>query len=402
MRSSIITGTSYLPGTVLDSTVHRRVMNLNVLICDTIVLGGSFQVPGNTKRIIEIDRRDDRVVVDGFVQINKRVFHVLQRVSIGNEVYSYTDVRGVSELINYLASDQSVVSLRNFVSDLVVTKSAESSDFEASAMYRENCTDPVLSNMDNEGSSIYDTIDGFKEQYLIDAVLDGFEDNLTMYSCLDYYDTELAGLNYCRDIIKNLSPDEIFTSGIVTTYDILSNDGTGVKFDIIRQLAKPYLSDKYELNRNSEIYLTNPVLSKDEFFRYLCSDRRYVNRQKAQLEPITKFSQELMGWLTMIHNCIIEGQFTYILPEGSIKNACTGMSSCKYWENYKFKRCMQDFTTVFSELIDFSSAREFDISVTQTEELFISFREKDKIRTLYFDLLLTSILSYGLIRNVNA
>ena len=402
MRSSIITGTSYQPGTVLDSTVFRRVMNLNILTCDTITLGGQFQIPGNIKRIIEIDRKDDKVVVNGFVQIDKQIFHVLQRVAIANEVYAYTDVRGVSELINYLSSNQRVSSLRNFVSDLVVTKSADTSDFEASAMYRENCTDPVLSNMDNEGSSIYDTIDGFKEQYLVDAVLDGFEDNLSMYSCLDYFDTETAGLNYCRDIIKNLSPDEIFTSGIVTTYDILSNDGTGVKFDIIKRLTGPYLNDKYELNRNSEIYLSNPVLSKDDFFRYLCSDRRYVNRQKAQLEPITKFSQELMSWLTMIHNSIIEGRFRYILPEGSIKNACTGTTSCNYWMNYKFRQCMRDFTTVFSELIDFSSAREIDISVTQTEELFISFRENNRIRTLYFDLLLTSILSYGLIRNVNA
>ena len=402
MRSSLITGTSYLPGTVLDSTVHRRVMDLNALVCDSLTLGGAFQIPGNLKRIIEIDRKDDSVVINGFVNIDKQVFHLIQRVAIGNEVYSYTDVRGISMLINFIASNQSVSSLRDFVSDLVIAKSTDSSDFEESAMYRENCNDPVLSNMDNEGSSIYDTIDGFKEQYLVDAVLDGFEDNLTMYSCLDYFDAEEAGLDYCRDIIKSLTPDEIFTSGIITTYDILSNDGTGAKLDIIRQLTKPYLNDKYELNRNSEIYLTNPVLSKDEFLRYLCSNRRYVNRQRSQLEPVVKFSQELMNWLTMIHSSIIEGRFTYILPERSIKNACTRMTSNNFCLNYKFRQGMREFTTVFSELIDFSSAREFDISITPTEELFISFREKDKIRTLYFDLLLTSVLSYGLIRNVNA
>ena len=399
MRSSILSRTSYQPNTVLNSTVFRKVMNLNIPNVDTLRLGGSLPIPGKLTKIIEVERNSDSIVINGFVAIEKEVFHVMHKVLMGNNTYVYTDVNGVSSLIKYL-TDESVSSLRGFVSDLIVAKTDDTSMFEESSRLRECCTD-LISNLDNEGSSIYETIDGFKEQYLVDAVLDGFEDDYTMYSCLDFFDAGEAKSAYCRDIVKSMSQDDIFTSGVVTTYDILSLDGTGARFDVIRQLSKPFMNDNYTLNRASEIYLSNPVCNKDEFLRYLCNDRRYINGQMAQLEPVSVFSQELMNWLTTMHSCIFEGQFTYILPEGSIKNARAGLGCNNYLKNYKFIQCMKDFTSAFSELIDFSSAREIEISITQTEDMYVRFRDKDRVRTLYFDLLLTCCLSYGLIRNVN-
>lgn len=407
MRSSIITGTSYLPGTVLDSTVSRKVMNINHeqpgQDAINLTLGGTFPINGKLTRIVEREVENDKLTINGFIEYNKVVYHVLQRVCIKNNIFAFCDIRGISALIKAVTGNQSVYALRDFVSDVVI-EVADPCESQDLMLVRENLRDPVWSNLDNEGSSIYESVDAFNENYLVDDLMETLCDHQAIYAGLEgmAFDVfgDVSGLQLAKDIVRSMSDDDILTSGIVSTFDILSSEGYGNKLDVLRQLTFPY-TDKtaVDISKTSENFISCPVLQESDFNKYLCNNRVFTNNTISR-KNITTITQEMMKWLNVMHRCIAEGYFKYILPERGIKNISID-SDYNLSTDFMLARAMSDFESIFGELIDFSSAREFDIGISKSEELYIRYKDKEGIKILYFDLLLMCVLSHGLIRYVN-
>lgn len=407
MRSSIITGTSYLPGTVLDSTVSRKVMNINHeqpgQDAINLTLGGTFPTNGKLTRIVEREVENDKLTINGFIEYNKVVYHVLQRVCIKNNIFAFCDIRGISALIKAVTGNQSVYALRDFVSDVVI-EVADPCESQDLMLVRENLRDPVWSNLDNEGSSIYESVDAFNENYLVDDLMETLCDHQAIYAGLEgmAFDVfgDVSGLQLAKDIVRSMSDDDILTSGIVSTFDILSSEGYGNKLDVLRQLTFPY-TDKttVDISKTSENFISCPVLQESDFNKYLCNNRVFTNNTISR-KNITTITQEMMKWLNVMHRCIAEGYFKYILPERGIKNISID-SDYNLTTDFMLVRAMSDFESIFEELIDFSSAREFDIGISKSEELYIRYKDKEGIKILYFDLLLMCVLSHGLIRYVN-
>ena len=407
MRSSIITGTSYLPGTVLDSTVSRKVMNINQEHPEQsaidLTLGGTFRINGKLTRIIERELDNDKIIINGFIKFNNNVYHVLQRIIFDKKIFAFCDVRGISALVAAVTRNQYVYSLRDYVSDMVIGVT-DPVEFDDLIITRENMRDPVWSNLDNEGSSIFDAVDAFNENYLVDDLMETLSDHNAIYSGLEgmAYDVygDDSGLALAKDIVRSMSDDDILTSGIISTFDILSNEGYGTKTEVLQQLSLPYTGKtNVEMTKTSENYVINPVLQVDDFNKYLCNNRVFVNSAVSK-KNITTITQEMMRWLTDMHTSISEGYFKYTLPEKEILNISIGSNS-DLPTDFMLVKAMNDFESVFAELIDFSSAREFDIGISKSEELYIRYKDKAGMYVLYFDMLMMCVLSHGLIRYVN-
>lgn len=407
MRSSIITGTSYLPGTVLDSTVSRKVMNINQEHPEqsaiNLTLGGTFRINGKFTRIIERELDHDKNIINGFIKFNNNVYHVLQRIIFDKKIFAFCDVRGISALVAAVTRNQYVYSLRDYVSDMVIGVT-DPVEFDDLIITRENMRDPVWSNLDNEGSSIFDAVDAFNENYLIDDLMESLSDHVAIYSGLEgmAYDVygDTSGLALAKDIVRSMSADDVLTSGIISTFDILSNEGYSTKTEVLQQLSLPYTGKtNVEMTKTSENYIINPILQVDDFNKYLCNNRVFVNSDVSK-KNITTITQEMMRWLTDMHVSISEGYFKYTLPEREILNISIGSNS-DLPTDFMLVKAMNDFESVFAELIDFSSAREFDIGISKSEELYIRYKDKTGMHVLYFDMLMMCVLSHGLIRYVN-
>lgn len=407
MRSSIITGTSYLPGTVLDSTVSRKVMNINQEHPEqsaiNLTLGGTFRINGKFTRIIERELDHDKNIINGFIKFNNNVYHVLQRIIFDKKIFAFCDVRGISALVAAVTRNQYVYSLRDYVSDMVIGVT-DPVEFDDLIITRENMRDPVWSNLDNEGSSIFDAVDAFNENYLIDDLMELLSDHVAIYSGLEgmAYDVygDTSGLALAKDIVRSMSADDVLTSGIISTFDILSNEGYSTKTEVLQQLSLPYTGKtNVEMTKTSENYIINPILQVDDFNKYLCNNRVFVNSDVSK-KNITTITQEMMRWLTDMHVSISEGYFKYTLPEREILNISIGSNS-DLPTDFMLVKAMNDFESVFAELIDFSSAREFDIGISKSEELYIRYKDKTGMHVLYFDMLMMCVLSHGLIRYVN-
>lgn len=400
MKSSIESSSPYAPDSTLDSSVVRKIIDLNQsqefgVQCTTLHLGGTFQVPSGMRRVVEKDYCGDLIIVRSFIKWNGKVYFISEKIKSKNGIFVYVITQGVAELIQALDHSVSVTSLRDCV-NTIITEEIDWLDYtnQLDAYY-----DPIYSNIDNEGSSIYDNVDSFNTKNLEASLFDSIEygDSYVteLEEQLNYLFGEGTQYLYRKDIIAGLDRDELFTTGVIgAKHDILTGEPRASR--VLRQLSNPSMIEHWDIDVCSSLRICTPVMTEKD--NLLCMHRPRPLRTVTNVIPIQTFSVDLMDWLRDIHRLVFVGRFRYILPKGETVNYAHCYPDT-YLKDPMFQQVMSDFKMAFASLIDFSTVREIEISVTPTEELFITVKCNNGTHyTLYADFILVSIISLGLIR----
>ena len=400
MKSSIESSSPYAPDSKLDSSVVRKIIDLNQsgefgVQRTTLNLGGEFHVPSGMRRVVEKDYCGDLIIVRSFIKWEGKYYFISEKIKSKNGIFVYVITQGVSELVRKLDRTALVSSLRDRVNE-IITEKIDWLNYtnQLNAYY-----DPIYSNIDNEGSSIYDNVDSFNTKNIEDTLLDSIEygDSYVteLEHQLEYIFGEGSQYLYRKDIIAGLDRDELFTTGVIgARNDILTGEPRASR--VLQQLSNPSMIEHWDVDVYSSLRIQNPVMTEKD--NRLCMHRSRPIRTVTNVIPIQTFSADLMDWLRDIHRLVFVGRFRYILPDRETVNYAHCYPDT-YLKNPAFKQVMSDFSMAFAPLIDFSTVREIEISVTSTEEIFITVKcNNDQQYTLYADFILVSIISLGLIR----